>query len=136
MDSEWCQSGRVRGKSENGLFPRGLEMAIRWKIAVHHGEAWFPGILVQGATDKQNRGLYVGRVKIFGKKIQKLRQPNCFVEFEVSVCRCGVFLGKKLLQFSNCAGELVRSRFRTMKYPCLRQSDVRYRFQFEGVINR
>src|SRR5712672_3168028 len=109
-------------------------MSIRWKVAVDHGETWFPGILIQRAAYKQDCRLHVGRVE--GEKIQKLRQSNRFLEFEMSVCRRDMFLGKELLQLSNRAGELVRPGFRAMKYPCLWQSDVRNRFQLEGVIYR
>src|SRR6267142_3271482 len=110
-------------------------MPIRWKVAVHHGEGRLPGILVQRAADKQDSGLHVRRVEILGEKIQELRQPNRVLEFEMSVSRSSMFLRKKLLQLSNRAGELVRSGFRAMKCPCLRQSDARNRFQLEGVIN-
>src|SRR5258705_12496758 len=136
MDRERWYSGRIGGEPENGLFSRGLEMSIRWEVAVHHGEAWFPNILVQRAADKQDCGLHVCRVQVFGKKSQKLWQSNRFLEFEMSVSRGCMFLGKELLQLSNRAGELVRTGFRTMKYPCLRQSDLRNRFQLESVINR
>ena len=111
-------------------------MSIGWKVAVHHGEARFSGILVQGAADEQDGRPRVCRMEVLGEKIQKLRQSNRFLEFEMSIGRRGVFLGKELLQLSNRAGELIRSGFRTMKRACFRQSDVRYRFQLKGVINR
>src|ERR1051325_2306038 len=135
MNRERWRGGWIGSKSENGLFSRGLEMSIRWKVAVHHGKAGFPRILVQRAADKQDRGLHVGRMEVLGKKIQKLWQPNRFLEFEMNVSRRGVFLGEKLFQLSNCRGELVRPGFRTMKYACVRQSDLCNRFQLEGVIN-
>src|SRR4051812_26972796 len=101
VERDRWRSGRIGSESENGCFSRCLEMSIRWKVAVHHGEAWFPGILVQGAADQQDRGLHVGRMEVLGKKIQELWQPNRFLEFQMSVSRRRVFLGKELLQLSN-----------------------------------
>src|SRR5580765_2954841 len=111
-------------------------MSIRWKVAIHHREAWFPGILVQWAADKQDCRSRVRLAEILGEKIQELRQPNRFLKFEMSVRRRGVFLGKVLLQLSNRASELVRPSFRTIKRSCVRQSDVSNRFQLEGIVNR
>jgi hypothetical protein len=74
-------------------------------------------------------------VEVLGEEIQKLWQPNRLVEFEMSVGRRRMFLRKKLLQLSNCAGELVRPGFGTMKHPCIRQCDVRNRFRLEGIVN-
>src|SRR5207248_3624947 len=92
---------------ENRLLARGLQMAIRWKVAIDHGKARLLGILVKRAANQQDGRDRIGWLEIVGNKVNKLRDPQRACEMQTGIGWPRVLFREESFQFANGRAELI-----------------------------